>query len=197
VAAVGEAVELRRCEICAGLLQDLFCLAQFTDLTLKFLDPVLLRACLSRALTSVTDLDLLAGANLIAVQGPAGWELLQAREATLIGPGQYRLRQFLRGQRGTESAMGAAAGSPLIVIDAACQRLPVALAALGQPRTFRAGPASRPFTDSSYAEAQFTPQGTGLRPFAPVHLRARRDTATGDITLTWTRRRRALEADSW
>jgi len=148
-------------------------------------------------LTSTTELDLLAGANLLAVEGPAGWELLQAREATLIGPGQYRLRQLLRGQRGTEGAMGAASGSPLIVIDAACQRLPVPLAGLGQPRTFRAGPASRPLTDGSYTETQFTPHGIGLRPFAPAHLRARRNPGTGDITLTWTRRSRAPEADSW
>jgi hypothetical protein len=52
-------------------------------------------------------------------------------------------------------------------------------------------------TDSSYTERQFTPQGQGLRPFAPVHLRTHLDPATGDITLTWTRRSRALEADSW
>jgi hypothetical protein len=148
-------------------------------------------------ITSTTELDLLGGANLIAVQGPLGWELLQAREAVLIGPGQYRLRQFLRGQRGTETAMGAAAGSPLVILDAACQRLPIPLATLGQPRTFRAGPASRPLSDGSYTEAPFTPQGIGLRPFAPAHLRARRDPATGDITLTWTRRSRAPEADSW
>lgn len=131
------------------------------------------------------------------MQGPSGWELLQAREATLIGPGQYRLRQLLRGQRGTEGAMGAASGSPLIVIDAACQRLPIALAALGLPRTFRTGPASRPLTDGSYTETPFTPHGIGLRPFAPAHLRARRNPGTGDITLTWTRRSRAPEADSW
>jgi hypothetical protein len=148
-------------------------------------------------LTSTTALDLLGGANFIAVQGPLGWELLQAREATLIGPGQYRLRQLLRGLRGTEGAMGAASGSRMVVIDAACQRLPVPLAGLGQPRTLRAGPASRPLTDGSYTETQFTPHGIGLRPFAPAHLRARRNPGTGDITLTWTRRSRALEADSW
>lgn len=148
-------------------------------------------------LTSTTELDLLGGANLLAVEGPSGWELLQAREATLIGPGQYRLRQLLRGQRGTEGAMGAASGSRMVVIDAACQRLPVPLAGLGQPRTFRAGPASRPLTDGSYTETQFTPHGIGLRPFAPAHLRARRNPDTGDIALTWTRRSRAPEADSW
>lgn len=93
--------------------------------------------------------------------------------------------------------MGAAPGAPVIVIDAACQRLPIALAALGQPRNFRAGPASRPLTDGSYSQTEFTPQGIGLRPFAPVHLKAMRDAATGAITLSWTRRSRAPEADSW
>jgi hypothetical protein len=32
-------------------------------------------------LTNTTELDLLAGANLLAVEGPSGWELLKAREA--------------------------------------------------------------------------------------------------------------------
>lgn len=149
------------------------------------------------SLTSSTDLDLLGGANLLAVEGPSGWELLQARDATLIGVRQYRLQRLLRGQRGTEGAIGAAAGARVVVIDTAPQRLPVALATLGLARTWRAGPASRPVSDGSYAEALFTPQGIGLRPFAPVHLRARRDPVTGDITCSWTRRSRAVEADSW
>ena len=75
-------------------------------------------------LTSVTPLDLLAGANLLAIEGPSGWELLQARAATLIGPGQYRLRQLLRGQYGTEHAMGAGPGAPVVVIDAASSACP-------------------------------------------------------------------------
>jgi hypothetical protein len=50
-------------------------------------------------LTSTSDLDLLAGVNLLTLQGPMGWELLQGRKATLLGPGQYRLPNPLRSRR--------------------------------------------------------------------------------------------------
>ena len=65
-------------------------------------------------LQSVTDLALFAGANALAVESTPGvWEILQAGEAELLAPGKYRLTRLLRGQRGTENAMGnpAPAGS--------------------------------------------------------------------------------------
>ncbi len=149
------------------------------------------------ALASVSDIELFGGANLIAIDGPAGVELLQAGTVTLIAPGQYRLRHLLRGLRGTEAAMGAPDGTALVVIDAACARLDVALAAIGNPRQWRIGPAARPPVDVSYTARDFTPQGAGLRPFAPVHLRASRDAVSGDVALRWIRRSRALDADRW
>ncbi|WP_162799037.1 hypothetical protein [Paracoccus indicus] len=48
------AVELCRCEVCTGLLTDLVGLTQFTELALQFLDPVLLRARQTAALTGIT-----------------------------------------------------------------------------------------------------------------------------------------------
>jgi hypothetical protein len=45
-------------------------------------------------------------------------------------------------------------------------------------------------------ELIFTDTGRGLRPFAPVHLRARRDTVSGDVDLSWIRRTR-LGGDAW
>jgi hypothetical protein len=45
-------------------------------------------------------------------------------------------------------------------------------------------------------EVAFTNIGRGLRPFAPVQLRARRDPATGDIGLSWIRRTR-IGGDAW
>jgi hypothetical protein len=103
----------------------------------------------------------------------------------------------LRGQRGTEWAIAdpAPAGARVVAITPDLPELPVLLAQLGQPLQLRIGPATRPLTDPSYAAGIVTPEGVGLRPFAPVLLRARREGA--DLRLSWTRRDRALEADSW
>lgn len=123
--------------------------------------------------------------------------MLQFRTAQLVAPQTWRLTWLLRGQRGTEWAIRspAPAGSRIVVLDSELPELPVLLASLGQARQLRIGPASRPLLDATFAAGTVTPVGIGLRPFAPVHLRARFEGP--DIRLRWTRRDRALEADSW
>lgn len=46
---------------------------------------------------------------------------------------------------------------------------------------------------------RFTPEGAGLRPFSVVHIEQpwRTPRTPGDLTIRWTRRSRALSADSW
>ena len=53
--------------------------------------------------------------------------MLQAGVAELIAPKRYRLSRLLRGQRGTEAAIGdpAAAGARIVVLDEALVPLPV------------------------------------------------------------------------
>ena len=153
-------------------------------------------------LESVTDLRLFAGENAMAVAQPDGaWEILQFGRAELIAPGRYRLSRLLRGQRGSEDDMApmAAAGARVVLLDEQLTALPVAEADLGLPANWRIGPASEAVGDDSYAAAQFTPAGRGLRPFAPVHVFQpwRRGRAPGDLTIRWVRRDRALAADSW
>ncbi len=150
-------------------------------------------------LESVTDLQLFAGANALAVESaPGSWEVLQARDAALIAPGRYRLTTLLRGQRGTEHAIGnpARAGARVVVLDAAVTELPFTAGEIGLPWNLAVGPATRPVSDPSYTTLSLTPSGTSLRPFAPVHLGARAE-PSGDITLSWTRRSRDPAADSW
>jgi hypothetical protein len=57
----------------------------------------------------------------------------------------------------------------------------------------------RPVSDRSYRALSFTPEGVGLRPFSVAHVeqpwRAARE--PGDLVIRWTRRSRALAADSW
>ena len=157
---------------------------------------------LSGTLEGVTDVALFGGANALAVESAAGqWEIVQAGAAELIAPGRYRLTRLLRGQRGTEHAMGnpAPAGARVVVLDTTLASLPIAEADLGLPWNWRVGPAARSVTDDSYAALGFTPTGRGLVPFAPVHAEQPWRTARspGDLTIRWTRRSRALVADAW
>ena len=157
---------------------------------------------LSDTLESVTDLTLFGGANALAVDStPGTWEIVQAGTADLIAPGRYRLTQLLRGQRGTEGAMGnpAPAGARVVVLNEALASLPIAQADLGLPWNWRIGPASRSVSDETYVAKSFTAVGVGLRPFSVAHVEQpwRRPRTPGDLTIRWTRRSRALSADSW
>ena len=156
----------------------------------------------SGTLESVTDLTLFGGANALAIESaPGTWEIVQAGSAELLAPGRYRLTRLLRGQRGTEGAMGnpAPAGARVVVLDAALASLPIAEADLGIPWNWRIGPSSRTVSDETYAAQAFTPAGAGLRPFSVAHVEQpwRRPRRPGDLTIRWTRRSRALAADSW
>ncbi len=156
----------------------------------------------SGTLESVTDLSLFGRANALAVEtAPGTWEIVQAGSAELIAPGRYRLTRLLRGQRGTEGAMGnpAPAGSRVVVLDNAITSLPTAEADIGLPWNWRIGPANRSVGDETYVAQAFAPAGAGLRPFSVAHVEQpwRRPRTPGDLTIRWKRRARALSADSW
>jgi hypothetical protein len=93
----------------------------------------------------------------------------------------------------------APAGARVVVLDAAMASLPIAEADLGLPWNWRIGPASRAVSDETYVAQAFTPVGVGLRPFSVAHVEQpwRKPHAPGDLTIRWTRRSRALSADSW
>src|SRR5205085_12633753 len=73
-------------------------------------------------------------------------------------------------------------------------QLDVPLAEMGLERTWRIGPSIRDHGDPSYVEMEHVATGIGLRPLAPVHLRAGRDGS--DIVFTWIRRTR-IDGDGW
>jgi hypothetical protein len=159
----------------------------------------------SGTLESVTDIAMFGGANALAVESaPGRWEIVQAGVAELIAPGRYQLKRLLRGQRGTEEAMVSMVpiGARVVVLDDALASLPIAEADLGLPWNWRIGPASRSVSDETFVATSFTPEGVGLRPFSVAHVEQpwRKPRSTGELahlTIRWTRRSRALAADSW
>ncbi len=153
-------------------------------------------------LASVTDLDLFGGANAFAVEtSPGHWEILQAATVELVSAGRYQLSRLLRGQVGTEQAMGnpTPPGARIVALDGRIVPLPIAESEIGIPWNWRIGPSTRSLTDPTYLAAAFTPSGRGLLPFAPVNVEQpwRTGRVPGDLTIRWVRRSRDLSADSW
>lgn len=147
---------------------------------------------LSGSLSSTDEAGLLNGANLAAIgDGTAeGWEIIQFQQAELIGENLYRLSKRLRGKAGTD-ALGFAGwpkGSWFVLLDAAVPQITLAAQHRDTQRSYRVGPANLPMDHASFVGAQHRFAGNGLRPYAPVHLRATLQGA--DIALTWTRQTR-------
>ena len=150
-------------------------------------------------MSSATEPALLAGANLAAIgSGAAGlWELFQFRDAVLVSPGIYELSMRLRGQLGTDAVAPESwpVGSRLVLIDAGLTQIDLALAARGLARNYRVGPAQRSYDDPSFLHLVEAFDGVGLRPYAPAHLRAVRE-SSGALSVNWVRRTR-IGGDSW
>lgn len=149
-----------------------------------------------RAPESRDDAAVLAGANTVMVETDAGWELLQFRQADLLGGGVWRLSGLLRGQQGTETALraGAAAGAVVVFAGPELPRAVSSRAERGLPLVWRMGPpglAGGP----GVTELRWDPTGRHDRPWRPAHLRCRlRD--DGGYDLSWIPRCR-IDGDRW
>jgi hypothetical protein len=149
------------------------------------------------ALASVSDSALFAGANAAALQRVDGaWEVIQFADAELVGERTYLLSRLVRGQAGSEWAMGAplAAGAPFVLLDANLVPIASGLEALERTMQLRVVAAGRDYGDPAALALSLTPQPTALLPLSPVHVKARRD-ASG-VAFTWIRRTR-IDGDSW
>jgi hypothetical protein len=148
-------------------------------------------------LASVSELALLGGANLAALQRPDGaCEIIQFANAELVGDGVYELSRLLRGQGGTEWAMAdpLPEGAGFVMLDEHVVPVARGLDMLGRPLSLRVIAAERDHGDTAAVAVDATPQDVSLRPYAPVHLRAVR--GEGGILLSWIRRTRR-DGDSW
>jgi hypothetical protein len=127
---------------------------------------------------------LISGANLAQI----GSELIQFGRVTPLGDGRFRLSRLLRGRMGTEWAADEhKIGEDFLLIDrAALMPLDPPLGSLGaEARLLAIG---REDSGEGVA-ANRVVVGEGLRPPAPVHLRAERR-SNGDVALSWVRRSR-------
>jgi hypothetical protein len=148
---------------------------------------------LSGHLASRDEAEALAGANRIAVETDSGeWEIVGFAQAELIAPRTYRLTRLLRGQGGTDHAIGtAAAGNRVMVLDSRASFEPVDAAWLGQTTELLC------FAGAADATGVAVEASIGLAPMLPlmpVHLHAVADGS--DVALSWVRRSRA-DTDSW
>ena len=149
------------------------------------------------ALSSVSDGVLLAGANAAALRREDGaFEVLQFAQAELVGEGTYELTRLLRGQAGSEHAIGdpLAAGAPFVLLDPHVLAIAGGLDALDRAMQLRVVAAGLDHGDPAALALEAVPQSTALRPLSPVHLRARR-VAEG-IAFGWIRRTR-VDGDGW
>ncbi|KQW82655.1 baseplate multidomain protein megatron [Brevundimonas sp. Root1279] len=140
---------------------------------------------------------VLAGANALAVETAAGWEILQHRTAQLEPDGSWRLSGLLRGQQGTEAATAAGStdGALVVVLDRKLARVEATGGEVGAPLIWRAGPAGAAIGGFGVREISYAPTGRHGRPWSPAHLRVRAP-ASGGRTLSWIPRSR-IDGDRW
>uniref|UniRef100_UPI000579C5A4 phage tail protein n=1 Tax=Comamonas thiooxydans TaxID=363952 RepID=UPI000579C5A4 len=116
-----------------------------------------------------------------------GSEILRFRTAALLSEGTYLLTGLLRGQRGTEWAMGShAAGERCVLLGNSLRRLASQTNEIGLPRQIKAVTLGQ-FLSTGAAE-DFTDTGVALKPFSLANPRALADGA--DLVVSWQRRTR-------
>jgi hypothetical protein len=146
-------------------------------------------------LASVDPLAALGGANRIAVETDAGeWEIVGFADAVLTAPQTYELSRLLRGLGGTGHAIGpASAGRRVVVLDGTVASVPAPADWLGQALDLTAYAGRADPTGTALAAMIATEPAL---PLAPVHLRAQRNSASGDVAFSWIRCSRG-DTESW
>lgn len=143
---------------------------------------------ISGALESVTEAQMLNGANVAAYGVNGRWEIIRFQNATLNVDGTYTLDTFWRGDKGTEWTTGLHAANDYFVLmtdpDIAFVGMPTD--SIGQPRDYRAITSGASI--DSAASSAFTYVGVNLETLSGVHPVGVRNAA--DLTISWQRRTR-------
>ena len=142
--------------------------------------------------------NVLSGANTaIVLNVENNWEIIQFREAELVGGNFYDLKGIIRGQNGTEAEMAPITNQARVVfLQGSLPPLGLTLDQRNLEFTYRFGPSvDDPFSDTfTTRTVQF--RSSGLMPLAPVGLSCYRLTAEGNLNISWIRRTR-FGGDSW
>ncbi len=142
----------------------------------------------SGELESVTESEMLNGANVLAYGAPGRWEILRFMDATLELDGTITIGAFWRGDRGTEWATGLHEIGDRVVLltDVDIDFAAVNQDMIGVPRDYRAITSGADIDSATSQTLTYT--GENLRPLSGVDAVGVR--ASGDLTITWTRRTR-------
>ena len=136
-------------------------------------------------LNNASDLSVLNGANTAVL----GNEIIQFKNALQLSAGIYRLSGLLRGRLGTEAQMAThAVGERFVLLDETVVPLTIPVSHNGQRWDIRAVSAGDSLGNG--IDSQLTISAEGLKPLSPVLPLARRNSPSGDITLSWVRRAR-------
>ena len=149
------------------------------------------------ALSSVTDGQMLGGANRAALRGVDGaWEIIGFSNAELVAVNVWRLSRLLRGLGGQEylATRDLSAGADFVLLDAGVSPLVAGLAEWNAPHNWRLGPSSMNFVDARFTAFSTSATSVALRPLAPVRATARR--SADGVLISWIRRGRG-DADAW
>lgn len=148
-------------------------------------------------LSSISERQLLDGGNVAALRRPNGaWEVFQFGKAELVATDIYLLSQLLRGQAGSEAAMGdpLPVGAPFVLLDRQLVAIASGPEAIERDMILRIVANDRSHDDPSALELTVSAARTALLPLSPVHLRARR--RNDGVHLSWVRRTRK-SGDAW
>ncbi len=147
-------------------------------------------------LSSKTELEILNGANQIAIQkDDQSWEILGFSAVQIIGTGQYRLSNLLRGQSNTLRAVNetGSIGNKLVFLDSAVSYLPLGNDQLDLSFSMTAYAGTRDLVGQS-KNISINPYLAP--PLQPVHLLAMQNDVGNDIEITWIRRTQT-QGDVW
>jgi hypothetical protein len=154
-----------------------------------------------QTMVSVSDSEFLNNINLFAVVHPNNeYEIISVQNIQLVGTRTYRFSKLIRGLFGTDvnSSQEKPVDSILVLLRRQGNELPYGIEDIGIETSITVGPLGVPLSDQRFSEIEYTPDGRGLSPYAPVisvhPITYRTD---NNIVINWIRRDRSLQSDSF
>ena len=145
-------------------------------------------AVFNGALDNRTEIDVLNGAN----RALWGREIIGFATATLQSDGTYNVSNIIHGLAGTDDMVSThVAGETFVLLTGSgIQFHELSFSDIDRTRYVKAVAVGG--IVSQFDAVQFKQECNTLRHFAPVNVRAVRDSGTNDIAISWTRRTRAV-----